>query len=157
VSHKLENFNPPGALPQKSKGIVGYSQYRNAVASGRTSASQFAKNIVFEADPTLPRYGTDLLQVLILTFEANLHQGANERISTQNTQNWIIKAGGSAVQSSSGSQSEASYRWTTSLTSSGLRVWYRLRARWRSHGVTIDLLARRRSARFRFIHTVPLV
>ena len=37
---------------------------------------------MLETDPTLPRYGTDLLQVLILTFEAKLREVFNYRDRT---------------------------------------------------------------------------
>ena len=50
-----------------SKVTVGQGQYRNAVASGRRCASLIEE---YRIHPTLPRYGTDIIQVRILTFEA---------------------------------------------------------------------------------------
>ena len=51
---------------------VTRGQYRNAVASGQRGASglddgilKSEQYVMFEADPTLPRYGTDLIIRLI--------------------------------------------------------------------------------------------
>ena len=43
-----------GALPQKSEPALGPGQNRSAIASGEA--------LTHSGDPTLPRYGTDLVQ-----------------------------------------------------------------------------------------------
>ena len=56
---------------QKSVLTVGHGQNRNAVASGQFVSNDFSwKYGPSRCDPTLPRYGTDLLQVRLLTFVA---------------------------------------------------------------------------------------
>ena len=47
-----------------SKGLVGPGQYRNAVASG------LPLHYMDKVHPTLPRYGTDPVQVSSPNFEA---------------------------------------------------------------------------------------
>ena len=56
---------------QKSRAAPGQSQYRNAVASGRTLMVNDPRKSYSTGDPTLPRYGTDFVQVWGLTFEAD--------------------------------------------------------------------------------------
>src|SRR6185503_12356989 len=53
-----------------SRGTVGRGQYRNAAASGRRCASLTKQYCSCETHPTLPRYGTDLVQPRIQIFEA---------------------------------------------------------------------------------------
>ena len=61
------------ALPQKSGFRLGHGQYRNAVASGQSRTYEILSRIErLSFDPTLPRYGTDLLQQWLSTFEAKL-------------------------------------------------------------------------------------
>ena len=51
------------------KSLLVSGQYRNAVASGRTWGISIPKNIAIrKTDPTLPRYGTDPIQVRISDF-----------------------------------------------------------------------------------------
>src|SRR6185503_1216056 len=49
-----------------SKVTVGPGQYRNAVASGRCWASITEEYRSYKNHPTLPRYGTDIIQVRIV-------------------------------------------------------------------------------------------
>jgi len=52
-----------GDLPQKSGFRLGGGQYRNAVAPGRSRTYEILSRIErLYVDPTLPRYGTDLVQ-----------------------------------------------------------------------------------------------
>ena len=60
------------ALPKKSEIAVGSGQYRNAVASGRSAVVQdLNESRAGGTDPTLPRYGTDPVQVRSGTLEGN--------------------------------------------------------------------------------------
>jgi len=43
--------------------MLGHSQYRNAVASGQSRNRNDPRVLMYNADPTLPRYGTDCVQV----------------------------------------------------------------------------------------------
>jgi hypothetical protein len=58
-----KNLRVSKALPQKSGVVLGRGQYRNAVASGQSRTYDIL--VIIEVptdDPTLPRYGTDLVQ-----------------------------------------------------------------------------------------------
>ena len=59
----------------RCKSIVGPGQYRNAVASGRT----LPQYPWYDADPTLPRYGTDLVQVQVNVFIKSISRWLTER------------------------------------------------------------------------------
>ena len=64
-----------------SKVTVGRGQYRNAVASGRRCAPITEESCIHKIDPTLPRYGTDLFQAPILTFEAIPSSRKRQRVA----------------------------------------------------------------------------
>jgi len=66
-----------------SKVTVGQGQYRNAVASGRRCASLIEE---YRIHPTLPRYGTDIIQAPILTFEAKPISDSDNHRVTENTE-----------------------------------------------------------------------
>ena len=48
-------------MSSKVGGMVGYGQYRNVVAAGLSR--QHILKVPMLTDPTLPRYGTDRIQV----------------------------------------------------------------------------------------------
>ena len=67
-----------------SRVTVGQGQYRNVVASGWRSTSMTKDLCDYETHPTLPRYGTDLVQTRRLTF--NFWVGVKHRVACYNAQ-----------------------------------------------------------------------
>ena len=60
----IRRFFCEKALPQKSGITVGHGQYRNAVATGQLGIHDIPRILSDpQYDPTLPRYGTDRVQV----------------------------------------------------------------------------------------------